>query len=107
MRGIRVFGGTLTPFEGAGDYSPGGEAKRSEVNSWIGTGGAFDGVIDFDASVRDPGHPTKPLPAYDSGDHLHPNDAGYKAMADAIDLSLFSQRGPRARRSPIQTHTES
>ena len=88
-RGIKVFGGTLLPFEGATYWSPDAEAKQETVNNWIRTGGAFDGVIDFDAAVHDPAHPTKPLPAYDSGDHLHPNDAGYKAMADAIDLSLF------------------
>lgn len=100
VRGIRVFGGTLTPFDGATYYSPEGETKREAVNSWIRTGGAFDGVIDFDAAVRDPDHPTKVLPAYDSGDHLHPNDAGYKAMADAIDLSLFAPGGRAPRRSP-------
>jgi lysophospholipase L1-like esterase len=59
------------------------------VNEWIRTGKVFDGFIDFDKSVRDPAHPDRMLPAYDSGDHLHPNDAGYKAMAGAIDLSLF------------------
>jgi lysophospholipase L1-like esterase len=90
-RGIKVIGGTLTPFEGANYASPEGEIKREAVNNWIRNGGVFDAVIDFEAAVRDPQHPTKCLPAYDSGDHLHPNDAGYKAMADAIDLSLFSQ----------------
>lgn len=90
-RGIKVIGGTLTPFEGANYASPEAEIKREAVNSWIRNGGVFDAVIDFEAAVRDPQHPTKSLPAYDSGDHLHPNDAGYKAMADAIDLSLFSQ----------------
>jgi lysophospholipase L1-like esterase len=89
--GIKVIGGTLTPFEGASYASPEAELKREAVNNWIRTGGAFDGVIDFEAAVRDPQHPTRPLASYDSGDHLHPNDAGYKAMADAIDLSLFSQ----------------
>jgi len=59
------------------------------VNAWIRTSGEFDAVIDFDQVVRDPAHPTKLLPAFDSGDHLHPNDAGYKAMADSIDLRLF------------------
>ena len=92
-RRVTIFGGTLTPFEDAlypGYYSPEGEAKRQAVNEWIRTGGAFDAVIDFDAAVRDPSHPARMLPAYDSGDHLHPSDAGYKAMGDAIDLSLFS-----------------
>ena len=63
--------------------------KREAVNDWIRTSGAYDAVIDFEAAVRDPSHPTRMLPAYDSGDHLHPNDAGYQAMANAIDLSLF------------------
>jgi lysophospholipase L1-like esterase len=100
VRGIRVFGATLLPFEGAPYFSPEGETKRQAVNSWIRTGGAFDGVIDFDAAVRDPNHPTKVLPAYDSGDHLHPSDAGYQAMANAVDLSLFSPRGASAKKSP-------
>lgn len=87
--GIKVFGGTLTPYQGANYYSDEGEAKREMVNRWIRTSGAFDGVIDFAAAVRDPSNPRRFLPAYDSSDHLHPNDAGYKAMADAIKLSLF------------------
>lgn len=91
-KGLRIFGGTLTPFEGTtfpGYYTPEGEVKREAVNAWIRTSGAYDGVIDFDAAIRDPAHPTRMLPAYDSGDHLHPNDAGYEAMANAIDLKLF------------------
>lgn len=90
--GLKIYGGTLTPFEGTiypGYYSAAGEAKRQAVNEWIRTRKAYDGVIDFDAVTRDPGNPTRLLPAYDSGDHLHPNDAGYEAMANAIDLSLF------------------
>jgi lysophospholipase L1-like esterase len=87
--GMQVFGGTLTPYEGANYYSAEGERKREAVNNWIRTSGAFDGVIDFDAAVRDPQNPLQFLSTYDSGDHLHPNDAGYKAMADAIKLSLF------------------
>ncbi len=87
--GIKVFGATLTPYQGANYYSDEGEAKRETINRWIRTSGAFDGVIDFDAAVRDPSSPRRFLPSYDSGDHLHPNDAGYKAMADAINLSLF------------------
>ena len=67
-----------------------GEAKRQAVNEWIRTSRAYDGVIDFDKATRDPGDPKKFLAAYDSCDHLHPNDAGYKAMADAIDPALFS-----------------
>jgi lysophospholipase L1-like esterase len=91
-KAIRIFGGTLTPFEGAdgGFYRPEGETKRQAVNKFIRTSGAFDAVIDFDLAVRDPSHPTRLAPIYDSGDHLHPNDGGYSAMASAIDLSLFA-----------------
>ena len=87
--GLKIFGGTLTPFQGAAYYSAAAETKREAVNQWIRTSGAFDGVIDFDAAVRDPASPLQLLPAYDSGDHLHPNDAGYRAMAAAVSLSLF------------------
>jgi len=90
-RGIRIFGGTLTPCEGEKYCLPDAEAKREAINNWTRTSGAFDGVIDFEAATRDPSHPTRLLAAFDSGDHLHPNDAGYKAMADAVDLSLFSE----------------
>lgn len=89
---ILIFGGTLTPFEGTsfpGYYTPAGELKRQAVNTWIRTRADFDAVIDFDEAVRDPAHPTRLLPAYDSGDHLHPNDAGYKAMAYSVNLELF------------------
>ena len=88
-RGIKVIGATLTPYMGAGYASPQGEQIRQAVNQWIRTSGAFDAVIDFDKITRDPAKPSMFLPAYDSGDHLHPNDAGYKAMGSAIDLSLF------------------
>src|SRR5262245_2842183 len=91
-RGIRVIGATLTPCEGVdipGYYSDAKESVRETVNKWIKTSGAFDGVIDFDAVVRDPDHPTRLLPKFASKDHLHPNDAAYKAMADSIDLALF------------------
>ena len=88
-RGIRIYGATLTRFEGARYYTPVGEAKRKAVNQWIRTSGAYDAVIDFDAAVRDPAHPARFLPVYDSGDHLHPGDAGYEAMARAISLTLF------------------
>jgi lysophospholipase L1-like esterase len=93
--GLRIYGATLTPYEGAGYATPAGEAKREAVNAWIRTSGAYDGVIDFDAVTRDPAHPTHFLPAYDSGDHLHPNDAGYRAMGEAIDLGLFGVRVSR------------
>jgi lysophospholipase L1-like esterase len=92
QQGLKIIGCTLTPFEGAAYFSPEGETKRQSVNKFIRTGGAYDGVIDFDAVVRDPEHPARFLAMYDSGDHLHPNDAGYKAMADTIDLSLFKKR---------------
>jgi lysophospholipase L1-like esterase len=91
-KGLKIFGATLTPFEGTpfkGYFTPEKEAKRKAVNEWIRTGKAFDGVIDFEKAVRDPDHPDRMLPAYDGGDHLHPGDAGYKAMGEAIDLSLF------------------
>ena len=88
-RGLKIYGATLTPFEGAAYFTTEGEAKRQAVNQWIRTSRAYDGVIDFDAATRDSASPTKFLPQYDSGDHLHPNDAGYQAMANAVDLALF------------------
>jgi lysophospholipase L1-like esterase len=87
--GLRIFGGTLTPFEGARYWTPQGEAKREAVNNWIRTSGAFDGVIDFAGALADPGDPDRLNPAYDSGDHLHPNAAGYRAMAAAVDLGAL------------------
>jgi lysophospholipase L1-like esterase len=89
QHGIRVFGATLTPYQGADYYSDDGEAERQAVNQWIRTSGAFDGVIDFDAAVRDPNHPAQFREGYHSGDHLHPSAIGYKAMADAVDLTLL------------------
>ncbi|MGB6483423.1 MAG: SGNH/GDSL hydrolase family protein [Candidatus Acidiferrales bacterium] len=94
--GIRVFGGTLTPFEGAFYETPDGEAERKAVNEWIRTSGVFDGVIDFDKATRDPSHPGRFLPAYDSGDHLHPGDAGYEAMGQAAAQLFFALR-PKAK----------
>jgi lysophospholipase L1-like esterase len=88
-RGIKIFGATLTPFEGANYFTAVGEAKRQALNQWIRNSRAYDGVVDFDEATRDPGHPARFLPQYESGDHLHPSDAGYKAMAEAIDLALF------------------
>ena len=87
--GIRVFGATLTPYQGADYYSEDGEVERQAVNQWIRTSGAFDGVIDFDAAVRDPNQPAQFREGYHSGDHLHPSAIGYKAMADAIDLAAL------------------
>jgi len=88
-RGLKIFGATLTPFEGAAYFTTEGEAKRQALNQWIRTSRAYDGVVDFDLATRDPASPGKFLPQYDSGDHLHPNDAGYQAMGNAVDLSLF------------------
>ena len=95
--GMRIIGATLTPFNNAfgggpleGYYNEEKEAKRVAVNEWIRTGGAFDGVIDFDKVVQDPANPNKILPAFDKGDNLHPNDAGYKAMAESIDLKMLA-----------------
>jgi lysophospholipase L1-like esterase len=91
--GLMVFGATITPYVGSSYYHPGplSEADRQTVNRWIRTPGNFDAVIDFDAVVRDPQHLDQLLPAYDCGDHLHPSPAGYKAMGDAIPLSLFNR----------------
>jgi lysophospholipase L1-like esterase len=88
---LKVFGGTLLPVEGDSFYTAQVEAGRKAINQWIRTSNAFDGVIDFDAVVRDPDHPTRLRPDYASADHVHPNDAGYRAMADAIDLKLFTR----------------
>ena len=87
--GIRVFGATLTPYKGAGYFTEKGDVIRQAVNHWILTSGVFDGAIDFDKATGDPANPLMFAPQYDSGDHLHPKDAGYAAMADSIDLSLF------------------
>ena len=91
--GLVIYASTLLPYEGniyPGYYTPEGEMKRQTVNAWIRSSHEFDAVIDFDQVVRDPGHPTRLLPAFDSGDHLHPNDAGYAAMANAVDLELLN-----------------
>ena len=91
-RGVKIFGATLTPFEGTvypGYFSAEKELKRKALNEWIRNSHAFDGVIDFDAALRDPQHPDRMRADYESDDHLHPRDAGYKAMADAVDLKLF------------------
>ena len=87
--GIKVYGATLTPFFGARYWTPAGEAKREAINRWIRTSGAFDGVIDFAKAVQDPNDPERLNPTYDSGDHLHPNAAGYRAMANAINVGML------------------
>ena len=88
--GIAVVGCTLTPYEGANYQRENGEAVREAVNQFIRTGGAFDAVVDFEAATRDPASPKKLRAEFDPGDHLHPNDAGYQAMADAVNLSIFT-----------------
>lgn len=96
-KGIKVIGATITPFEGEanikrGYWTPEKAKVRETVNAWIRSGKGFDGFVDFDKAVRDPANPNKILPAFDSGDQLHPGDAGYKAMGEAIPLGLF---GPK------------
>ncbi len=88
--GVRIIGATLTPYEGAAYASPAGEAVREELNTWIKTSGAFDGVIDFAPAVADSANPRTFDKRYNERDHLHPNDSGYQAMADAVDLSLIA-----------------
>jgi lysophospholipase L1-like esterase len=89
--GMKVFGATLTPYGGAAYASDKGEQIRETVNDWIRTSGTFDGVIDFDKITQAPTNPKELNPAYDCGDHLHPNDAGYKAMGEGVDLTLFRE----------------
>lgn len=89
-RGVRVFGATITPFEGAFYYTPEGEAVRQAVNRWIRTGGAFDAVLDFDAVIADPQHPSRIRDGMHAGDHLHGSDVGYRALANSIDLAIFN-----------------
>jgi len=94
-RGIKVIGGTLIPFENEtflpGAWNPRREAVRQAVNEWLRQTDVFDAIVDFDRALRDPDHPPRMLPIYDCGDHLHPRDLGYRAMGDAIDLSLFDK----------------
>jgi lysophospholipase L1-like esterase len=91
QHGLKIIGATLTPYVGANYSCDAGEQVREAVNDWIRTSGVFDGVVDFDKITRDPQNPTKFNPLYDSGDHLHPSDAGYKAMGEGIDLTLFAK----------------
>ncbi|SEF83127.1 Lysophospholipase L1 [Nonomuraea solani] len=91
--GVRVIGGTLTPYAGAEYHTPAGERARQTVNAFVRDGGAFDGLADFDTALRDPGDPARLLPRYDCGDHLHPSAAGHQAMAAAIDPARLTARG--------------
>ena len=88
-RGLKVYAATLTPFEGSANWAAEGEATRQALNRWLRTSGEHDGVFDFEAAVRDPAHPTRMLQKYAAADNLHPNDAGYEALANAVDLSVF------------------
>ncbi len=92
QHGIKVIGGTITPFKGSDYYHPSAATLRDrrEINDWIRAPGHFDAVVHFARAVRDPKHPQRLRPMFDSGDNLHPNPAGYRAMADAIPLSLFT-----------------
>lgn len=87
--GIKIYLATITPYNGASYYDATGEMKREAVNAFVRSANGADGVLDFDQVVRDPSNPTALLPAYDSGDHLHPNDAGYQAIANSIDLGVL------------------
>ena len=95
-KGLRIYGATMLPFEGTmlgnvdtGYYTPEKDARRRAFNDWMRTSGAYDAVIDFEAAVRDPAAPSKLLPKYNGGDNLHLNDAGYEALANAVDLALL------------------
>lgn len=88
--GVEVYGGTILPFGGSSSHTPAREATRQALNTWIRTSGAFDGVVDFDAALRDPANPSAMLPAYAHTDKLHPTDAGMQAMAGAVDLSMIT-----------------
>jgi lysophospholipase L1-like esterase len=88
--GLRPIGATLTPFEGQAYYTAARENVRKRFNDWLRGGGAYDAVLDFDLVLREPSRPTRLRAIYDSGDHLHPNDAGYQAMAQAVPLGLFT-----------------
>jgi lysophospholipase L1-like esterase len=96
--GIAAIGATITPFEDSHYYMPEGEQVRQSVNQWIRTSGVFDGVVDFDSTLRDSGHPARIAPSLERGDHLHPNDEGYAAMAATIDLRLLMSLPRRPRR---------
>ena len=88
-KGLKIYGATIAPYEGAIYYSAEGNAVRQAINDWMRTSKELDGVLDFDAAFRDPAKPTQMKEAFQSGDHLHGSDAGYRAVADSIDLALF------------------
>jgi lysophospholipase L1-like esterase len=92
--GLKIFGGTLTPFKGSSYWTPARQRTWDVLNRWIRTSGAFDGVIDFARATADPSDPEMFYPPYDSGDHLHPNDAGYQAMANAVSLAMLLHPTP-------------
>jgi GDSL-like Lipase/Acylhydrolase family len=87
--GLRIYGATIAPYEGAAYWSADGDKVRTAVNDWIRKSGEFDGVLDFDAVLRDPAKPAQIKEGLHSGDHLHGSDAGYRKVADSIDLKLF------------------
>ena len=89
VKGFKVIGATITPYGGAAYYSPEGEQIRQAINKWIRTSRAFDGVIDFDAVIRDPANPPQIKEGFHMGDHLHGSDAAYEAMARSIDLAFL------------------
>ena len=97
-RGLKIIGCTLTPFEGARAFTEKGEAARTIVNQWIRTSGAFDAVVDFDAATRDTNNPKRFREAFHAGDWLHLGDAGYEAMANAIDLAIFTPNAKAAKK---------
>jgi lysophospholipase L1-like esterase len=112
-RTIRITVGTLPPFEGAlegtpfaGHYNPQKEVLRLRLNDWIRGAGIFDGVVDFDAVLRDPARPQRMRAELDSGDHLHPGDAGYRKMADAIDIDAIVARDPGVRRDAVSARIQ-
>jgi lysophospholipase L1-like esterase len=100
--GIKVIGCTLTPYGNATDAV---EAMRQALNAFIRTSGAFDAVVDFDKVIQDPNHPRQFRDGFNNTDKLHPNDAGYKAMADAVDLSIFAPKAASAKRAPVRLGT--
>lgn len=88
--GLRAVAAAIAPCEGETLCTTAADTERTKVNDWIRTGEAFDAVLDFDRVLRDPAHPARRSPTYDSGDHLHPGDTGYAALADSVDLRLLA-----------------